>query len=217
MRSCFISGAGDFAPERFSPKPGDYIIAADAGLKNLEALNIAPDLIIGDFDSLGSVPEGPNVEVHPVEKDDTDMFLAVRRAMELRPAALFIFGGTGGARMDHTIANIQSLAYAAAHGARAYMFGKGFALAALHCGSLSFDEKYEGTLSVFCHGSRAEGVSETGVKYPLDSASLSCEVPVGVSNSFAGKARVSVKKGTLIVYWQDNPALPLPEFETGAT
>lgn len=211
MKSCYIVGAGELAPARLTPYDGDLVIAADAGISHLERLGIAPGLILGDFDSLGHVPKGENVEVCPVEKDDTDTLLAVRRALELGYTRILIFGGVGG-RLDHTLANIQTLAFANQRGAEAFLFGEGYALTAMSVCTLSFDARYSGDLSIFCHGPEASGVCERGLKYSLDCATLSCDLPLGVSNSFTGEsAELCVREGTLIAYWRDNAALPLPE------
>ena len=78
---CYIVGA---APTEALPSPreGDFLIAADRGYEALRAAGIAPDLIMGDFDSLGFTPEGENVLPHSPIKDDTDLLLAIRWAME---------------------------------------------------------------------------------------------------------------------------------------
>lgn len=58
----------------------------------------------------------------------------------------------------------------------------------------------------------ASGVCETGLSYSLDGAVLTPDFPLAVSNSFTGeRARISVARGRLIIYWHDDPALPLPE------
>ena len=75
---------------------------------------------VGDFDSLGQVPEGENIVRHPVMKDDTDMMLAVKLGLERGYTRFHIYGGMGG-RTDHTIANIQTLAYIAGRGASAFL------------------------------------------------------------------------------------------------
>ena len=81
MGCCVIFCAAEFdAPARPLEKD-DYILAADGGLKHTRKLGIEPNEIIGDFDSLGFTP--PGAEVFPVEKDDTDAMLAVRRGLEL--------------------------------------------------------------------------------------------------------------------------------------
>lgn len=213
MSDCYIVCAAAMSAGRFTPRVGDYIIAADAGCRHLERLGVSPDLIVGDFDSLGHVPGFPNVEVCPVEKDDTDSMIALKEALFLGYTRIFFFGALGGRRLDHTLANIQALAYARAHGAEAYLFGEGCALTAIADGDeLRFDARYSGDFSAFCHSDRALGVTESGLYYHLDRAELTNGFPLGVSNSFTGEAAaISVESGTLIVYWADDPALPLPE------
>lgn len=212
MKTVYIVGAADFAPARFAPAEGDAVIAADAGILHLERLGVKPDLVLGDFDSLGRVPELPDVEVSPVRKDDTDSMLAARRALDIGGERLMFFGCLGGKRLDHTLANIQALAWCAGRGAEAYLVGEGCCLAALPGGrSLSFDERYRGDFSVFCLGEDAEGVTERGLSYSLEDSALTARFPLGVSNSFTGEAAyVSVRRGMLIIYWQDDPSLPMP-------
>ncbi len=214
MRACYIVGAGDFFPERFQPADGDYIIAADAGYRHLQKIGVEPDLIIGDFDSLGSAPEHPNVVVCPVRKDDTDTLVAVRHALEMGFSRLMLFGGTGG-RLDHTLANVQTLGFAAVRGAEAFLFGDTFTLTALTFGQLEFPG-YSGGFSVFSLGDRARGVWETGVRFPLAEAELTCDFPLGVSNAFeGGKTVISVREGILVVFWDGNREKPLPQRKKG--
>lgn len=96
MKTCYIVAAAELAEERLRPEEGDLVIAADAGLRHLARLGIQPDLALGDFDSLGYVPEAPSVEVCPVRKDDTDTMAALKRAHELGFRRVLIFGGLGG-------------------------------------------------------------------------------------------------------------------------
>ena len=56
-KTAIIVGAGDFT-DRGLNIPADMIIAADAGLRNIRSSDIKPDVIIGDYDSLGYVPDG---------------------------------------------------------------------------------------------------------------------------------------------------------------
>ena len=79
---CYIVGAASLDGVRLSPRPGDYVIAADGGYRTRKARGIEPDFVMGDFDSLGYRPDHPNVETHPVMKDDTDLGLAVREDSE---------------------------------------------------------------------------------------------------------------------------------------
>lgn len=213
MKTCYIIAAAELAAERLKPGEGDLVIAADAGLKHLARLGIEPDIALGDFDSLGYVPEAPSVEVCPVRKDDTDTMAALKRALELGYRRVLIFGGLGGARFDHSLANVQALAWADAHGMEAVLVGRDCALTAISDGTaLEFDARYSGDFSAFCFGPEAYGICESGLSYFLDDAVLTPDFPLAVSNSFTGeRARISVARGRLIIYWHDEPELPLPE------
>src|SRR5699024_9170857 len=72
---CWVVGAGDFDAADFSPRPGDLVIAADGGYVHLTTLGVVPDILLGDFDSLDTVPDFPNIVRHPVRKDDGDTAL----------------------------------------------------------------------------------------------------------------------------------------------
>lgn len=213
MKTCYIIAAAELAAERLKPGEGDLVIAADAGMKHLARLGIEPDIALGDFDSLGYVPEAPSVEVCPVRKDDTDTMAALKRALELGYRRVLIFGGLGGARFDHSLANVQALAWADAHGMEAILVGRDCALTAISDGTaLEFDARYSGDFSAFCFGPEASGICESGLSYFLDDAVLTPDFPLAVSNSFTGeRARISVARGRLIIYWHDDPELPLPE------
>lgn len=212
MKTCYIIGAAELAIGRLRPSEGDFVIAADAGLLHLAKLHIKPDLMLGDFDSLGYVPSGENVEVCPVRKDDTDTMAALRRAVDMGCERALIFGGLGGRRFDHSLANVQSLAWADAHGMETFLVGQGCCLTALSGGyGLRFDPRYSGDFSAFCLGADTSGVRETGLSYKLEDAVLEASFPLAVSNSFVGEtAQISLQTGRLIVYWQDNPGLPMP-------
>ena len=66
MKKCYIICASDTGNARPVPSEGDLVIAADAGLKNCEKLGIKPDITVGDFDSLGYIPNGGEVIAVPV-------------------------------------------------------------------------------------------------------------------------------------------------------
>lgn len=196
-----IVGAGDISETKLVIPDGAFVIAADAGLKYLNSEGIAPDLIVGDFDSLGAVPSGENVVAHQPEKDDTDMLLAIREALTRDAETIVIYCGMGG-RIDHEYANIQALAFIANKGAKGYLVGRGSICTVIKNGSLTFDANTEGLISVFCVGDKAEGVDLIGLKYPLKNHTLTCDYPLGVSNEFTGiTSCVSVREGLLLVMW----------------
>ena len=198
---CVIVGAGETGETKIKVPAGALVIAADGGVRTLEALGISPDIILGDFDSLGHVPEGDNVIVVPSEKDDTDTMLAVKKALSLGADAIVIYGGTGG-RFDHTVANLQTLKYIAQNGARGYLAGDGYISTAVMDGGIGFDRDFSGYVSAFCLGDRALGVCEKGLKYTLENAVLTDGFPLGASNEFTGEeSEISVGSGCLLVVW----------------
>ncbi|MEA4814171.1 MAG: thiamine diphosphokinase [Oscillospiraceae bacterium] len=201
---CRIVGAAPFEPASFSCGDGDFVIAADGGLNALSSLGINPSLCLGDFDSLGYTPE--KSEKHPAEKDETDMFLAARRAAELGYNVFYIYGGLGG-RLSHTLGNIQVLKFIAENGGAGFLIGSGCVVTLVENGAASFPPGCSGLLSVLCFGGVAEGVDISGMKYPLDNYTMLPSFPIGVSNAFTGtEARVSVKRGTLVLLWEDSYA-----------
>ena len=93
---CYVVGAGEFCPRGLTPGPGDLVIAADGGYGQLKQWGMSPHLAVGDFDSLGRVPEDVEVVRHPVRKDDTDMMLAVQEGLARGCGRFLIYGGLGG-------------------------------------------------------------------------------------------------------------------------
>ena len=121
MKRCFIYAAGTFYGLREPPREGDLQIAADAGLHLCERLGVRPDVVLGDFDSM-DVRQAPADCIRvPVEKDDTDTMLALREGLRRGCDTFYLYGATGGARLDHTLANLQSLAFLLRHRARGYL------------------------------------------------------------------------------------------------
>ena len=197
---CIIVGAGDFYEDLpIDPRDEDFVIAADAGYTALCQRGVRIDEVIGDFDSMGRVPDHPNVHQLPVEKDDTDMLYALRVGLKHGYREFHLYGGVGG-RLDHTLANLQCLAWLARQGCHGYLYGDKCILSAICNESLQFKPLKEGIFSLFAHGGTAHGVSIKGLKYTLDNADVNCDFPIGVSNAFIGQpADVSVKDGLLIV------------------
>ena len=199
MKPCVIFCAAEF-DGLLSPIPENALtIAADGGLRHTQSLGLNPDVILGDFDSLGYVPE--DSRVFPVEKDDTDAMLAVRLGLQQGCGWFELYGALDGPRLDHTIANFQTLAFLATHGARGALIGRDYIATVLKGESIAFPAEAEGILSLFCLGASAR-VTIEGLHYPLVNGTLTPDFPLGVSNHFVGKpARITVHDGLVLALW----------------
>ena len=207
MGKCLIFCAGEVASLAEPVENRDCIIAADGGLVHVRTLGLEPDVILGDFDSLGYVPG--DARVFPVEKDDTDAMLAVRQGLKLGYGTFLLYGSLDGPRLDHTLANFQTLQYLADQNAVGYLVGKHYIATVIKNGSVCFPETARGILSVFCMGADARGVTIEGLQYSLEDGVLTAGFPLGVSNHFMGQpARVAVESGSLLVLWDTCNGFP---------
>ena len=208
MAICNIFCAAEF-DELIAPiAKDDYILAADGGYAHVKQLGLTPNCILGDFDSLGFVPK--DSAVFPVEKDDTDAMLAVRRGLSLGYKEFYLYGSLDGPRLDHTVANFQTLQYLADHGAVGYLIGKDYLVTVLKNGMIRFPASFEGIVSVFCMGADAEGVTIEGLQYSLENGTLSAGFPLGVSNHFIGKeAAITANNGSLLILYDRKNGLPI--------
>lgn len=250
MPTCYVVGAGDFTPRGFAPGPGDLVVAADGGYRALYSLGYTPDLLLGDFDSLGDLPLPADLPVlrFPVRKDDTDAGLALRHGLDLGFRDFALYGCAGG-RVDHLLANFQSMARVSRLGATVRLAAPDYDAWSLTgpapdapapapggpapnapapdapalapggpapaapdalapAAVLALPPRPGGTLvSVFCQGDRAEGVTLTGLAYPLSDAVLTGDFPLGVSNRRLDgqRATVAVRRGTLLILQSAGP------------
>lgn len=200
MAKCIIFCAAEYDGRPIAVQAQDLLIAADGGAEHLEKLGLEADVVLGDFDSLGYVPQG--AQVHPVEKDDTDAMLAVRLGLQRGFREFVLYGALDGPRLDHTVANFQTLQFLADRGARGHLVGRDSIVTVLKNGTLEFPAAEGGLISVFCLGSDARGVSIRGLKYELEEGVLTAGFPLGVSNHFVGKpAQIRVTEGSLLLIW----------------
>ena len=178
MKRCFIYAAGTFYGLREPPREGDLQIAADAGLLLCERLGVRPDVVLGDFDSM-DVRQAPADCIRvPVEKDDTDTMLALREGLRRGCDTFYLYGATGGARLDHTLANLQSLAFLLRHRARGYLYDQNFVYTAIENETLTLAREVDwGIVSLFSMGDRAEHITLEGLQYPLTDGTIDCGFP----------------------------------------
>ena len=205
---CIVIGAGDLTLGNIAVGEEDFVIAVDGGLGYCGVLEVEPDLLIGDFDSVSEEEEKavrlleqeiPDRVIRLARvKDDTDMLAALKEGLARGYRQFHIYAGTGG-RFDHTLANIQCLLYLKKRDAVGYLIdGTGMML--VICGeAVHFRKNLEGTLSLFSLGEKANGVTISGMKYELENAVLTNDFPIGISNEFIGEeAMISVEEGELV-------------------
>lgn len=207
---CIVIGAGDLTVNRLEyDSEADYLIAVDGGIMYCQILHVEPDLVIGDFDSvneewrdaIGTIAENAPEKVEALcpEKDDTDMYAALRRGLEAGYLDFRIYGGCGG-RLEHTLANIQCLLFLKHQGATGYLMDGNGMILVLENESVSFRKEMEGYLSVFSLGKEARGVTMSGLKYPLNGYTMTNDYPIGISNEFIGEeAHITVEDGQLVL------------------
>ncbi|MBR0530929.1 MAG: thiamine diphosphokinase [Ruminococcus sp.] len=201
IERCVIFAGGDAVrAENVSAEVinGAFVICADKGLALAETLGIKADLVLGDFDSLNYKPEGENVKVYPVEKDDTDLMLAVRTALGMGYREFFIYGACGG-RLDHMIGNIACLAMIADNGGRGVIIGDDDIVSIYDSGCHKIPYKEGFSLSLFAYSAEVKGLTIRGTKYLAENVTLTDAVTLGVSNEItADFAEVEFTDGRLL-------------------
>ena len=185
-------------------QPDDYILCADGGYALAMRENIYPNVVIGDFDSLGKIPkelpDGSQLVKAAQEKNETDTFLCLSYGIQAGFRSFVVAGGIGG-RLDHTLANLQLLAYAANHGLDMWIMDANDRVTAMCPGEKIIAKVPGWKLSVLAYDKICKGVTLKNVKYPLQDAQLSNDFPLGISNEFAGKeASISLKEGMLLLF-----------------
>ena len=210
MHDALVFAGGDAIPRAV----GDHldhdrlVIAADSGLDHAHALGFHADLLVGDLDSVdadllrAARDNGTKVEHHPVEKDATDLELALEAARSRGAIRVTVVGGTGG-RLDHLLANALLLA--------APRFGDLELDALLPPARVTVvrnERTLPGRVGALCTllpaGGPADGVTTTGLRYPLRDERLAAGTTRGVSNVFVDvTATVVVRAGVLLAIQPD--------------
>ncbi len=200
MKSCLIVSGGDFCSLPTTIKY-DYVIACDKGLSYAKQLNITPDLILGDFDSYADSLDSSmeNVLVYPVQKDDSDTMLAIKEAIKRGFEHLIIICALGG-RLDHTIANIQSMAYAASHNTVCEIYSDHEQLISFTGPEITIPAKEGYSFSLFALSDKCENLSIQGSAYDVDNVTLNNSFPLGLSNYWKEEnIRLQMSSGILLI------------------
>ena len=198
-KQCLIITGGEFAP--FAPPvEGEYVIACDRGYEHARRAGIRPDLVVGDLDSCRvELESGVPLRRLPVEKDDTDTMSALRLALSEGFRDIRLVCALGG-RLDHLLANLQSLAFAAARGASVRIESPDTEIRTLRNGSLRLPRREGYSLSVFAVDGVCRGLCIRGTKHTLEDAELRPDFPLGASNEWsAEEAEITLREGTLLI------------------
>lgn len=181
-----------------------YVISADKGYLLAKEFGCMSDIIVGDFDSLGYAPdEDTEIITYPVEKDDTDLMLAVKIGLEKGYNEFIILGAMGG-RFDHTVGNIQTLAYILNHGGVGKIISDSEVITLVNPGEYVFDKKENYTLSLVSYSEKVSGLSISGTKYPLENGEIDNGFPLGISNMITQEtACISFMQGQLLIIQSD--------------
>lgn len=193
------------AGRRIRAERWDDVIAVDGGAAHCERLGLRPDLIIGDLDSLPDgvrasfERQGVPFERHPTAKNETDLELALLRALEQGAEALVLAGALGG-RLDMTLGNLLLLADPRLAHACAEIWHEGSTTRLLRPPGGDVSGEPGDTVSLIPLQGDALGVVTEGLHYPLRNEDLRFAQGRGISNILAGDhGAVRLREGLLLM------------------
>ncbi len=189
------------------------VVAADGGLANADALGLAPTCIVGDLDSADparvaqAAASGVRIVRATVAKDESDTELAVIEAVRIGATSVTVLGALGGPRLDHALANVWLLALPALAGIPAVLLDERARVSLLTAPSPDggvarrrLVGRTGSIVSLLPFGGDVEGVTTTGLRYPLHDEPLLTGPARGLSNVVIGPdAAVAVRGGRLLV------------------
>ena len=198
----FIYAGGSILADNITehPKGDDLCIAADAGYRNAQELGERVNILIGDFDSLGTIPEG-DMEVLqvPAEKDLTDTQIAVETALARGADEIILIGGLG-SRMDHSLSTLAILEDLRERHVHAHINNGYNRVHYLNASSTLILRSGFRYLSVLASDEKIKGLSIDGCKYPLKRATLNRRLQYAISNEITGNcAMISLRRGRIFV------------------
>jgi len=200
----------DLESARALLQPSDYLIAADGGANHLMKMGILPEVVIGDLDSVDDdilfelTNAEVNIEQYSEDKDETDIELALRYAIEMQPTSILIVGALGG-RLDQTIANLSILTdpmlpkidIRLDDGVEEAFFCRA---STAKGGQAQVQGRSGDTVSLIPWNGPAEGVATEGLQWPLYGETLFPDKSRGVSNAILGEsASIKLEKGLLLI------------------
>jgi len=201
---CIIFCYSEAKKINFKFKRNDFVICADIGLETALKMDVMPNLVVGDFDSININQYAflkTEIIALPSQKDETDTFFALKTAFSRGYKDFVLIGGLHG-RLDHTYANIELLRYIYQNGGNGYIYDDDTKITYVKGGETVVypNDVSCQFISVFPVNDRVEGVTLKNLKFELDNYTLIFGSPIGVSNEFIGKdAEISCINGDLFV------------------
>lgn len=190
---------GDVAPE--------LVIAADGGALKATVLGLAPQLVVGDADSLSPAAAdelrraGAEVVVHPAAKNESDTELAVREAVRRGASTIVVIGAFGGARLEHTVANLLLLALPDLRGLDVCLADGASTVRLLEPDApLTITGEPGDYVSLLPLTPSVDGVTTSGLEFPLSDEPLHQGPARGLSNQMSDQtATVTLRSGRLLI------------------
>ena len=181
----------------------DFFVAADGGLSQLHSLSIDPHLVVGDLDSISGLDKewitqsGVEIELAQIEKDESDLELAIISVINRGFSRILIVGGLGN-RLDHTLANIFLLSLPLLQNCEVSLDDGQVAVSLIQKETRIIGKKGD-LISLIPINGPVSGVATEGLYYPLNMETLHPFFTRGISNHLTGeRATVKVKSGTLL-------------------
>ena len=182
----------------------DFIICADGGTRHALALGLTPNLVIGDMDSIDKnewqtlEKSGISIELFPGDKNETDLELAIQRALKLDRKEIIIIGALGG-RLDQTLGNIALLS-TPPRDSRSIRMDDGVEELFFCRDQAQVHGKRGDLVSLIPWGNPVYGVQTETLQWPLQNETLFADQTRGISNEMMGNtASVKIESGLLLI------------------
>jgi thiamine pyrophosphokinase len=197
----------DLEQARLLLHPDDYIICADGGTRHALMLGLTPNLVIGDMDSVERdqwqklEKAGVSIELFPRDKNETDLELAINRALELEPKEILILGALGG-RLDQTLGNITLLT-ASLHASHSIRIDDGIEEIFFCRNQAQVHGRSGDIVSLIPWGDPVHGIQTQDLKWPLRNEILYPDKTRGISNEMVNDvASIKIDSGLLLIIHQ---------------
>lgn len=213
MSTLIVTGGNvntEFLKKILEENKFETIIAADKGLEALNKINVMPNYIIGDFDSVNKTTlnqyENKNIEITYLkpEKDFTDTHMAIKLAIEKRAKHITIIGATG-TRMDHTLANIHALNETLQNNVPTEIINENNRIMLINKKAKLIKNTNYKYVSIIPLTTKITGVTLKGFKYNIENTTINLGESIGVSNEqIEQEALIEIKEGiAILIYSKD--------------